>query len=171
MDFHFVHAGTIPNSRKSGRPSLLSVVKRFFPVFMLSAILPFFLMFVVNPPQLGFFTQADAAPVLRVWFEPSKVVSSAGHDVVLKVFASFDSDSLLIPESEFKISSSGQAVLLNDTLSYPKPFKGQVELGEVRVRTLSPGQAFVSISPEDIELKLVDEKVEILPSSATITVR
>ncbi|RJR30114.1 hypothetical protein C4564_00965 [Candidatus Microgenomates bacterium] len=171
MDFHFTYVKEeIAGGRKKHR-KLTHIARLFLPVFLLSAILPFFLMFVLNPPKLGFFTQADTAPVLRIWFTPSKIVSSQGRDVELKVYASFESDGLLLPEVDFRLVSSGQVVLLSDSLKYPRPFRGEIEAGVIKVRTLAPGVAIVSIDPEDVKLGFLDTKVEIKTSPATITVR
>lgn len=163
MDFHLVSEPE--PKQKQTKLSFRSLFSRFLPLFMLAMILPFFLMITISPEptRLTFLTRADRAPELRIWFEPSTIIVSAGQTAKLQVVALFESDKKFLPGLEVEIN--------NQTLSYKKPFKGQVVLGEISVPTNTAGKLSIPIVQDKIRLTAFTDTVTFVTSPATILVR
>lgn len=164
MDYHFVNS-----SRTTSKPRKYGILP-FIPLFVLAAALPFLLVFAMSPSTLRFTTQADEQAELRVWLEPSRVISSSNKDVELVVKASFDSSSALIPTLSFNLDAGG---LVADTqiLTYPKPFRGEVTVGKVVVKAPRPGTYTVSIPNTSVVIAPAVLDINILTGSSEILVK
>lgn len=172
MDYHFLKPKFDRATQSSGDVKNISkIVKNFLPVFVLAAMLPFFIGFVVAPPDIDFFTRADSASSLRVWLEPSNIVMSSGSQTTLTVVASFESETKLIPEISFDVVGSESLAISNSKIVYSIPFSGRVELGEVTVSAAESGKAEVIIPEDSIVVNAFDGPLEITSGSTNIVVR
>lgn len=145
--------------------------KRFIPVFVLAAMLPFLIGFLVTPPDVGFFTRADTRDELRIWLEPANVTMTAGSEVTLTVVGSFESENTLIPEISLYVQGDNNLEVSNPLLVHSIPFNGKVELGKITVSALETGKATVTIPQDSIEITAFDREIEINTGSANIVVR
>lgn len=171
MDTHFVRPKDEGVRRSSDFGNLSKILKSFLPIFVLSAMLPFLIGFVVSPPDIGFLTRADSSSELRVWLEPANVVMSRGSEASFTVVASFESDTMLIPEISLNIVGGPSLSVNNPNLSYSIPFSGKVELGKVTVAALESGQATLTIPEDSIIITAFDSPLEITTGAANIVVR
>lgn len=153
---------------KSG---LFAVLKNFFPIFLLVATLPFLLGLVLSPSKLKFLTRADQQDVLRIWFEPSTIVTGFNQEAELILVARFESESSLIPAITVKLDPAGPIVLDRETVSYKIPFKGKVVLGSVIVRPLKGGTLEIKIPSSEVIIEAQKDPIEIITSSAKVVVR
>lgn len=170
MDYHFI----APSDKKHKKSLSLSdktmgFLRRLLPVFLLAAILPAVLYFVSMPPDLRFSPRADSESELRIWLEPAQVISSPNRQVTLSVKALFESESLLIPSITVVAESDGLEV--GNKLEYLRPFKGQVELGEMTITTSESGSFVVDIPTEKVEITAFTAPLTIITSPARIQVK
>lgn len=167
MDYHFVlpkdEAPTSSQPTGVGR-----LIKKLAPVFVLAAILPVFLVVALSPTDLKFLTRADSDAELRIWFEPSQIITSPGKTTSLKVYAQFESDSQVLPGVSFRPVSEGLHV--QGEISYLKPFNGEIELGEIEVIAPTSGSFEVTIPQDTVETAYTNP-LAIVTSSARIHVR
>lgn len=170
MDYHFLKPRSQARS-SSEFGNVPSVVTKFVPLFLLAAILPFLIGFVVSPPKLGFMTKADSEGELRVWLEPANVVMSTGSEATLSVVAQYENDTKLIPEISMQVNSQGPVNVMGESLSYSIPFSGRAELGKIKITAIGPGKAVVSIPPESILLTAFDGEVDINTGVTNVVVR
>lgn len=152
------------------RPKLSSFLKFFLPIFLISAILPIFLFFVIRPPDIDFLTQADVERELRIWFEPPNVVTAVGKPVFVNVVASFDSESMLIPSISFNLSADQSLLLSESIVTYTNPFKGRINLASLSIKPTKAGKFMVSIPTEGIKTGL-SETLRISTSPVTLVVK
>jgi|GEM_PF-3431737 len=169
MDFHFWYDESGKSSRLQGFEAL-DFIKKFLPVFVLFFFLPFLVMLVMRPSELRFIGRADQNDELRMWLEPSTVVMESGDSTTLKVVASFEHESRVIPALTYKVVPVGFLKPDRMDFRYQKPFRGQVTLGEVVITGLQAGDFEVSIPKESIEVENYDYPLEIVTSSSRIIV-
>ena len=171
MDYHFTLPNESDESSHSSNSSLKlgKLVKRLTPLFLLAAILPLFLFFISSPADVKFLTRASRESELRIWFEPSQIVSRTNSPIELKVFANFESESLM-PGVELVAQSDDLQV--QGEVTYLKPFNGQIEIGTVSVMTGSEIGIFeVQIPSELVSPTAFEGELDIITSSATIRVQ
>ena len=169
MDFNIVVPNR-PTTNKQHRP-LLTILRQFLPIFMLSLLLPFFVVLAMRPSELRFMTKADQNLELRLWFEPSTVIVNSGDTAELRMVALFEADTKLIPTLTATAKSSPAVSILNGTLSYKKPFRGQVVMGTVKVAANDPGTYGVTIPIEEVQIQAFSDEVKILSTPAKIIVK
>lgn len=148
---------------------VLSWVKKFIPVFLLFMLLPFFVAFVINPPEIRFFTGAGGEENrLRVWIEPSSVVVNAGGGVELTIMADFESDEKLISGLKVGVAAPGGVSLSSMSVVADKPFRGQMMIGTVQATALKSGTYEVKIPKELVEAEVTSGPLEIIVGSANL---
>ncbi|OGM31997.1 hypothetical protein A2803_02815 [Candidatus Woesebacteria bacterium RIFCSPHIGHO2_01_FULL_44_21] len=170
MDYHFLRPKRV-REQPVNSSYIFKLVGRFLPVFLLAAILPFLIGFVVAPPDISFLTRADATSELRVWVEPANVVMSPGGTTEFTVLAQFEGEEKLIPEITLTLTASSGLVLENKSVTYKVPFNGRVELGRVGVRAESAGEAMVDISRESIKITAFEWPLEVSTAPAKVIIR
>jgi len=168
MDFHFVKPVARPSSSTSNARKLFW---RFLPIFVLAAFLPFLIGLVISPSNLDFSAQADTDLELRVWMEPSEILTSKGRESSVDIYAQFDSDNRLIPELTVTLVPTGNITIDREKFSYNAPFRGKVHLGAVRVSTISSGIAEISIPDDMITVTAYNEPLEVKTGKAKLTIR
>jgi len=169
MDYHFLKPKKQSNS--SELRNIPTVATRFLPLFLLAAILPFLIGFVVSPPKLGFMTRADSEGELRVWLEPANLVMSAGSEAEFSVVAYYENGTRLIPEISLEVAVSGPVSVVDRAVARSVPFSGRTELGKVRVRATGPGKAIVNILQESVLVTAFDGGLDINTGVANVVVR
>jgi len=144
---------------------------RFFPLFVLAAVLPFLIGLVVAPPDISFFTRADTEPELRVWLEPANVLMASGATTELAIIAQFDGEEKLIPELSLELSARGGVVVENARFVHSVPFKGRVEIGKAHVRAVAPGNAVVEITTDSISVTAFEGPLKVTTAEAKVIVQ
>lgn len=164
MDYHFVVPKTTPRKRSLPLPLLV------IPIFVLSAVLPFFLAYVISPSALNFSSTATERPELRIWFTPSRIAAHPGENVVLTVKASYDGSEQLVPS--IRVQFDSDSVDLGSTsIFYQKPFRGEVTLGTVTVTPKSVGSAVVTIPKDSVRIDPPIGEIDLFVSSANFVVK
>ncbi len=148
----------------------LGFLKILLPVFIIVAILPFFIVFLSKPINVRFNSQASKQPNLRIWFEPKEIESKVGVPVTIRVVSEFESDaSDILSKLEFGILSDSKSVLVNPiTVSFKKPFSGKTTIGEITVTGRSEGEAHISLIEESIRTNFDKDSVKIISTPAFV---
>lgn len=136
--------------RRHGREpfSLKLFLARFFPMFLISALLP--ILFFGVQTQTSLFSRADNPNSIRIWIEPSTVIAKQGQSISLDVMAELDKPQSLLPSLSLEIHSTG-ITIENPTVNYVKPFGGKIVLQTLSVIPENTGQYQLSISKESIQ--------------------
>jgi hypothetical protein len=173
MDYHFVVARGQKKRRVwGGSGGYARFIKSFLPVFMVALFLPFFVALTLRPTDIRFFTKAEKdSETLRIWIEPSTVVCAPGSRVELRVMALFESEDVLIPGMKIGLVPEGAASVEPASVSIKKPFKGQVEVGRVKVTPLSLGNIKVTIPESMVEVISYSGKLSIVTGPANLIVK
>ena len=171
MDTHYVRPRIEHKKSSLNKKKISKLLRIFLPVFVLAAMLPFFIAFVVSPPKVNFFTNADTPPELRVWLEPADIISSVGRETKLEVYAQFDSDSKLVPEISFDIRANGKVNISPLNMTYHTPFRGKVHIGTVSVTPKSVGESIISVPKDSISVVAYDGPLSVKTAVAKLTAR
>jgi hypothetical protein len=166
MDYHFI----TNEERKIKSFTLVKMLKKFMPVILLSLILPFFVAFTITPPKLKFLTRADSELNLRIWLEPSSVVVEPNHEVEMKVMAKFESDQKLIPSISMEIKAPEAVEIEKKEIAHKIPFKGEVQIGSVKVKSAMAGKYQIEIPEDSIKIVALDEALSIETNPANLFV-
>jgi hypothetical protein len=147
----------------------LGFLKIFFPLFFIVAVLPFFLILLSKPLQLGFSSQASDKPTLRVWFEPKDVEAQKGSKVSLSIVAEFESQKDILANLTFGVSSTTKSVSISPvSFSYSQPFQGKAQIGDVSITSRSVGDVTVSILEQSLRTNFDRDHVTVVTSPATV---
>lgn len=169
MDYHFLRPRGL--ARPGTNRNITKLVTRFLPVFLLAAILPFLIGFVVAPPDISFLTRADATSELRVWIEPANVVMSPGTSTEVSVIAQFGGEGKLVPEVSLALVGTGSVEVTNQNITHSIPFSGRVELARVTVSARSPGTGQVTIPRDSVKVTAFEWPLEVNTAGSNVIVR
>ncbi len=172
-DYHFIRGKEVvkspnPVQKKSG---ILGSLKLFLPVFVLSALLPVFMMAMMNPGTTRVLTRADENAQLRIWMEPKTVITGPGQPVELTIVSSLDTQGLLPPPIEVTLSSSEEVDIDNTEITFLEPVVGKATLGIVSVQAYTPGTYTINVSNDSVLVPNLATPLQILSSPATLVVR
>lgn len=148
MDYHFAISEDTPKKKNT---SLGSIIKVFLPVFAISAVLPVFLFYLINPPKYDFTPQASQTNEIRVWFEPQSVETKPGQLVHLNLVASMEDEKSLVTSLKFRLNSDPSLIVTPSEIFYKQPFSGRVILGSIDIAANTPGQFKLQIPAQSIE--------------------
>ncbi len=140
-------------------------------VILLTAILPFLLLFFYSGQTFSFISQADEKSELRVWVTPAQVIASRGSEIELSVMAHYDHSNVLIPTISIGLDTSGISTVGASTVSRTTPFKGEVLIGKVIVKPTKSGVYTVSALKERIVIKPLIPDIDIIVTPSKITVK
>lgn len=170
MDYHFLRPGKTAPSYGGSR-NLLRFLSRFLPVFLLAAILPFLIGFVVAPPDISFFTRADEPSELRVWIEPANLVMSPNSTIEVSIMAQFESEGKLVPEVSLSVLATGSITVDSPNVTHSIPFSGRAELGKVLLRATSAGTGQVAIPEGSVKVTAFEWPLKIRTAGSNVIVR
>lgn len=166
MDYHFVTSDE--NLKPSpGSRSSFKFLKRFLPLFALSAILPLFLYVALAPRQLTFSSKASENE-LRIWFDPHSVVMKPGENYTFDVIVSSESTDKLISNLSLNFSADTNISYSPSTLSHQEPFSGKIKAGQVNITARKSGKYELTIPPESVVFNT--KEVQVITSPASIEV-
>jgi hypothetical protein len=123
---------TSPLSPKPDEFNIPSFFKRFSPLFALSALIPIF-VFLLSPEGSITSIRADERE-LRVWYEPKLVNLKIGQEAKVNVIAEFVNQKTLLTNLDMQINSDPGLSINPNKLSYTKPFRGRVIVGEISIK-------------------------------------
>jgi len=146
------------------------LTKQFLPIFGIAAILPILLFTVVSGQSFSLSSRAAKTPELRLWLSPASVITKPHQKITLTLYAAFDNDKMYLQSFSAELTPNGAISLLSDTVSYTKPFQGQIIVGQIDVTTTAAGTATITIPQERVKTSLT-QSINILTSPATITIK
>ena len=133
------------------QPSLHTILRPFFPLFLIAAALPLLIFGVLQKDAFSLFSRADSANTLRIWMEPTTIISNQGKPVTITVMAALDKKETLLPSLSLNFATSSQQTTINpDTLTYTRPFGGQIVVGQVTITPKNIGKEIITIPKESI---------------------
>jgi len=144
-------------------------LRLFLPFFLLAAVLPVFMFLVFRPPDFSFLTQADQDIKLRLWIEPSTVVTKVNENVKIDIVAFYEAESKLIPWVSFSLFSDPSVSLEKSQIKYSNPFRGRVVVDTLFLTASKVGTFSVSIPSEQVTTQ--DDSLKVITSPATIIVK
>ncbi|MFC1649379.1 hypothetical protein ACFL2C_01525 [Patescibacteria group bacterium] len=172
MDYHYVEPEDKPKIPLPGKKDSLSFLKKFSPILAVSILLPVFLFFLYNPPNVSFTSRASGTPELRLWFEPSNVTVTKGKTYDIQVYASIDNKSEFAVESlSFDVSTTPGVTSDRVTYSFSLPFSNEQMLGTISVSATGTGDQKLVINEESVKFKPLSHDIEIIVSPANIYVK
>lgn len=139
--------------------------KRFSSWFFIAAILPIVVFAATNREAYTLNSQAAQNPTIRIWIEPSRLITSVGKPAKLKVYANFENDKKLIHGLTVSLLGGSDLRIAPATLSTPNPFQGRVALGEFSVTPQNTGTFEIALTADakDAQGQLV--QIETQPST------
>lgn len=153
MDYHFVS----PEEKKSQIPDshkLIATIKKSSPVLIVSAILPVFLFFLYNPPELTYSPRASVNPELRIWFEPSSVSVNVGQGYEIDLYASMDNkEGYVVRNLSFRTQESHFVQTDKEEYSFETPFSAEQLLGTISIYPESSGEHKLYIDNGSVEFE------------------
>lgn len=158
-------------SAYSGSKNLLRFLSRFLPVFLLAAVLPFLIGFVVAPPDISFFTRADEPSELRVWIEPANLVISPDSATEVSIMAQFDGEGKLVPGVSLSILATGSVTVDSPNVTRRVPFSGRSELGKVLLRAKNAGTGQVAIPEGSVKVTAFEWPLKVRTAGSNVIVR
>jgi len=125
---------------------------------VVAAVLPI-VLFATLSEDLRLRSFANQIPELRIWTEPSEVVTKNGKEFSLKIYGEANDLDELIPQVEFSLEASEGIVADPVRIEYKTPFKGQVLLGTIKIRAEKAGDFTVGIQESSVFSKLPNLRV------------
>jgi hypothetical protein len=171
-DFHFYLK---PEKKdKSGNPQITGLVKKslkqFAVLIVLSAALPVFIFFAVNPKSLKFTPQADTSPTLRLWFEPREVILGSEEEAEASIVVDYDAQGKVLTGLSFSLKAEGLVV---DPKEYQVslPLSGKTKAGVVSFFGLKKGEYEITIPEETINYLNKEANIVVETSPLKVIIR
>lgn len=164
MDYHFF---TTSQTEKRKDSNIGRVLKLFVPVFAVSALMPVFLFYFLNPPKYDFTPQASELNKVRIWFEPQTLSTQVGKQAKITLFASIEDETRLVQSINLSLIGPANVNVNPSNIIYTTPFNGKVILSEIEFFSFNEGSYELSINPKDIQ---IIGEYEVVTNSATIHV-
>lgn len=137
------------------RNSVFVFLKRYSAFFVLSAILPVGLFLVLSSQNYSLFTKAARNLELRLWLEPRNVIIKPQQNIKLKLIGEFIDETAIIGGVTVKFQSDTFRIDPQE-ISYTKPFRGRLELGEITLTADQAGDFSLVISKENVSISSKD---------------
>lgn len=167
MDYHFVSSDEHFKSASSSSTAI-KILKKFLPIFALSAILPVFLYIALGPQLVNLRPRLASQNELRIWLDPHSVVASPGQSVTFDIVASSESSDKLIYDLKIVVPTTNNFNVTPTQVSLDQPFSGRVKVGQVTVTPNKPGTFEVSIPPESVVFNT--REIQVITSPAILEV-
>lgn len=147
----------------------MSFLRRFSSWFIIAALLPVVVFAATNRDSYTLWSQAAGTNELRLWIEPSRVVTSLGKPVKLTVYAAYENDEKLLNGVNVLLSGDAGTRIAPTQLSYHNPFTGRVFIGEFSLIAQEEGTSNISVTA--IAKDTQQQAVQVITSPATIIVK
>ncbi len=136
--------------RSSKAFSFKELFRSFWPLFALTAFLPIIFFGVQSGPS-PLFSRADSPNSIRLWMEPTSVITSPGQPVSVTLMAELDKTGSLLPSLSVAVTGDSELQIDPSTITYSKPFGGRITLGTVTVQANQQGTYLLQIPKELIQ--------------------
>ena len=137
-------------SIKNASSQRFKYFKKFLPFLAIGAFLPVLLFAALMPEKLNWFKQAEQSDELRIWLEPQTLILNPNQVYKLRVMAEFTASDKIMPSLSMVINSENGLSFAPSDLTYPRPFRGKVKIGEVTVFSPQPGTYRIDVPSEKI---------------------
>lgn len=144
----------------------LSFAKRFFPWFVIAALLPVVVFAATSRDMYSLFSLAAETNQLTVYAQPSRIVASVGKSVPVQLIGEFDSETKLIGTVTVKVILPAGVSVQPQTITFSTPFQGKVVLGTFDAVVQGPGTREVGFLGSATDGK--GQIVDIIASTLTI---
>lgn len=117
-----------------------SFFRRFFPWFIIAALLPVVIFAATSRDTYSLFSLAAETNQLTVYPQPGRIITSVGKSTPVQLIGEFDSEAKLISSVTIDVISPDPVMNIQpQTLTFPSPFQGKVKLGSLDIVASRPG--------------------------------
>jgi hypothetical protein len=151
---------------------LYSFIQRYsgvlFPVFLVVALLPTLVVLTSGSRSLNLFTRAAGTSQLRLFFEPTTVITRVNQPAKLTLSAGFDSGSKIIPGFSATFSQDKSISVYPARIEYKTPFRGRVFAESIEVIAATVGTYKLEIPAEMVITNMSDVEVRTVPATIIV---
>lgn len=138
--------------KKRQQFSLSELLRGFWPLFLLAAVLPVLSFGVSSTAPFSLFTRADAPNSMRVWMEPSTIIAYTNQEVTIHLMAELDKPKSLLPSFSTQIVANDPSIQINTpVVSFMKPFGGRIVVGDITIKPTQPGTYSLMLPKDQIK--------------------